>query len=267
MEDTRIKIMVGCNTLTSVSSVIYPHHCLFWYDLGKNLSKDYQFFFNTPRRLTIDNMRNDTAKRALLYDCRYILFYDDDTIFPTSSLTRLLETMKKTGAAVVGGLTYVRKYPYLPMVFQRVVDEVKEIEGLCAFETFEEYTDADGLFECGAIGFSLALLDCEYIKKLQTPYFITGGLQTEDVYYCMRLRKNIDSNVKIVCDTKVEVTHLVDSYAVDHTNVKRLREFEEEIFEVKPKSIDRTQEYLESVKSVIKKSEVILDEVSDKVSV
>ena len=89
MEEKRKKILVGVNTLTAVSQPIYSNHCQFWYRFGRSYPQ-FDFMLNNPRRMSIDNMRNMTAKVALENDVDYILFIDDDVLVPIDTLGRLL---------------------------------------------------------------------------------------------------------------------------------------------------------------------------------
>src|ERR1041385_1165531 len=83
-----MKIVVGINTLTSIDQPVYSNHCQFWFRLGRSSSHD--FILSHPRRMSIDNMRNMTAKIALEHNADYILFIDDDVLIPLNTVDMLL---------------------------------------------------------------------------------------------------------------------------------------------------------------------------------
>lgn len=242
------RIMVGCNILTSIDSIAYPNHCMLWYQFGRHL-KSYNFLFNSPRRTSIDNMRNSTIKGALDNECDFIFFYDDDVIIPMQALEKLLKLMyKNKNVAVASGLTYVRKYPFPPMLFKT------SGEGLESYADFEKYVNKDGVLrkDLGAVGFSCVLIRTESLKDMRPPYCITGSRNTEDVYLCLRIQEH-NPKATIVCDTKVITSHLCDKFWVDSENVNRLRKFEKIVNGREPKKEDRGLQYAKNIKSRLRR--------------
>lgn len=247
------RIVVGCNTLTQVDSLAYPSHCKFWYHAGRELT-DWEFLFNATRRVSIDNMRNNTAQIALRHECDYIFFYDDDVLIPPDSLKKLLGRMEDDpDISVAAGLTYVRGYPFPPMLFKYMNNEEGD-KVLVTYDDFEEHADENGIVEVGAVGFSCVLLRTEHLRDMTPPYFITGSKNTEDVYYCVRLKEHFP-NVKIICDTTVSCSHIVERYVINKENHKEITKFEEQVFDAKPKDYgDRGQEYADMIKERLKQA-------------
>lgn len=212
----KLKIMVGCNLLTSVDSLIYPNHIQMWYRFGRSYP-DIDFFCCFPRRTPIDTSRNLAAKHAIINECDYLFFYDDDVIVPLDALRKLLACK----ADVAAGLTYIRGYPFNPMIF-----DFKKVNGnwTMPFMTDFKKRAKNGIVNCHAVGFSCALIDMKSLQKLPAPYFMTGTHNTEDVYYCCKLKDYIP-NSKIVVDSTIVTSHLLDKYYVDDTNVAELRKF------------------------------------------
>ncbi len=235
-------ITIGCNLLTSIDSLAYPNHCQFWYNVGKNLSHKYLFPFSAQMRMSIDNMRNWTAKFALFHNSEFIFFYDDDVLLPANALEILLGHMETDeNIAIAAGLVYVRGYPFPPMVYERT----KEGGLTNDFDFIKEAGDS-GVLDCGAVGFSCALLRMSFLKNMSVPYFITASHCTEDIYYCVRLRENYP-DVRIICDTNIKCGHIVGKYAVDRDGLDVIRKFEEEHFREKPIKNDRGDDYAEQV--------------------
>lgn len=234
-------ITVGCNILTSIDGIAYPNHCQNWYNWGKELSGKYKFYLYGSRRMSIDNMRNQAAVFALQQESEFLFFYDDDVLLPIDALPKLVALMNADeNIGVAAGLTYVRGYPFPPMVFEEISDGgLKQVENI---------RDKEGVLSVGAVGFSCALLRTSYFKNMKPPYFVTASQCTEDVYYCCRLKTNY-SEAKVVCDTSIDTSHIVDRYAINSDKFDIVKKFEEDFFGAKPpeKSIDRGIKYAERV--------------------
>ncbi len=234
-------ITVGCNTLTSVDSIAYPNHCQNWYNWGKHLSDKYNFYFYDGRRMSIDNMRNLAAVFALKQESEFLFFYDDDVLLPLDTMPKLLALMNEDeNIGVAAGLTYVRGYPYPPMAFEKMEDG--------GLKHVEDIRNKKGVLDIAAVGFSCALLRTSYFKDMKPPYFVTASQCTEDVYYCCRLKENY-LDVKIVCDTSIDTSHIVDRYVINSDKFDIVKKFEEEFYDAKPpkKSMDRGIQYAERV--------------------
>lgn len=235
----QLKIMVGCNILTSIQGLAYVNHCQNWFNWGKQFP-DYKFYSYMPRRASIDRMRNETAKRAMELECDYLYFYDDDCIVPIDALKKLLS--HKVG--VVAGLTFIRGYPFDPMVFNFAREDD---DGNGILESDPEILKATDLTICNAVGFSCVLIDVKIIKQLKPPFFITGSYTTEDIYFCIRVQK--EQGVSIYCDPTIEVSHVVDQYWVNKSNREIVRRLEIELSDIDSEErispIDRGEEYMQ----------------------
>lgn len=253
-----MKILIGCNTLTSIAQPIHASMMQFWFRLGRNFP-EHQFVSFTPRRLSIDNMRNNAAKAALESECDYLMFVDDDVLIdPINTFPSLLNACEKHGAQIAMAETYIRGFPFEPMFFKSIN------HNLIPFRDFKQHIDKNGLVECDAIGFSCVLIDCDLIRKVLPPYFVTGPLQTEDVYFCMKAKAQLGNDkVKIVVDTKVPTGHMLDPEPVHHQNRQFLIEYYEKACpELKTQldeykqSVDRGTEYAAKVEQVVKKRQL-----------
>jgi len=235
-----MKIMMGCNLLTHQNSVAYTNHIHLWYHIGKWAEREgHTIGFNMPRRMSIDNMRNQTAKFALQGNFDYLFFYDDDVVLPLDSFDRLLKTSVEEKADIVAGLTYVRGYPFESMAFYRNDGGAYHI----SHEDIEN-SETDRI-ECDAIGFSCALISTQVLKKMVPPYFITGPNFTEDVYFCFKAKDNFP-DMKIILDRSVKTDHIVGDYTINHDNVAIVKKFEEELYGASKKTGDYPPEAIES---------------------
>lgn len=231
----KLKILVGCNLLTSVDSLVYPNHMQMWYRLGRNYP-DIEFFCCMPRRMPIDTARNMAAKVAIEQECDYLFFYDDDVIVPVDALSKLIAAK----ADVAAGLTYIRGVPFNPMIFEMKKDGKNWT--LPYMRDFKKKAKGT-IVDCHAVGFSCVLIDMTALKSIPAPYFMTGTNNTEDVYFCCKL-KDHNPKAKIVVDYSVSTAHLLDKFYVEDGNVDALRDFFKGLGEEDPKAkkYDRTYE-------------------------
>lgn len=216
---TRPRIFIGTNTLTMVEAAAYLSHMQMYFQMGRDF-KEYDFILNTPRRASIDRMRNESAKLALQAECKYLMFIDDDVLTAPNTLKSLIRANKD----IVMAETYIRGYPFEPMFFKNT--GVNGNINLEPYRDFHKHVDPKtGLVSCDAVGFSCVLIKCELISKIPPPYFITTPNCTEDVFFCMKARQLLGDKVSIAVDTKVKTGHLLDREPITGDNVSAMRQF------------------------------------------
>lgn len=232
-----MKIMIGVNTLTAVEQPVYANHMQFFFRLGRNT--EHEFAMNTPRRMSIDRMRNMTAKIALEQEYDYVLFIDDDVVIPINSLQKLIDADKD----IIAGWTLIRGYPFQNMFF-------KYQEGkLSHLQEFEP--DSNGLVEVDAVGFSYALIKCSLLRKVNPTWFVTGPYNTEDIYFCIKA-KTVVPETSIFVDTTIKTWHILGPEMIGIENRETYSEYYKKTFPelIDPiHLIDRDEEYLKMVKS------------------
>lgn len=231
-----MRILIGVNTLQAVDSQVYSNHCQLWYRLGKDMP-EHDFIFFTPHRMSIDAMRNQAAKMALQTECDYLLFIDDDCMIPSNVVQQLISRDQD----IVAGLTYIRGNPFNVMHFRFTEDRTS----LVFDNAWREHVLENGLIPCDALGFSCCLIRVELLRHLRPPFFVTGSGNTEDVYFCLKARRELDE-VSMAVDSHVKVSHLCMPVAVNDDNVELHRAFWAGTN--KPKEeIDRKEEYVSTV--------------------
>jgi hypothetical protein len=235
----RLKIVVGTNSLTEVQYPAYTNHCQFWFRLGRSYPH-IDFIFSNPSRMSIDRMRNMTAKTAIELNADYVLFLDDDVLInPNYGLQQLIDCQ----ADIAAGKICIRGYPFDYMAFKN------DKEGLQVLKKLPKH----GLFEVDAVGFSFALLKVGLLKRLQEPYFITGVNHTEDIYYCIKVRQVAPKcTIKVNCDC--ECGHILWPEVITEENRESYSKYFMELNKIKPQvknkngSGDRGSEYLNLIK-------------------
>jgi hypothetical protein len=222
-----MKTLVAINNLTAIDQLAYANHIQFFFRLGVFKGKEnvlnpevpVEFALCNPRRMSIDRMRNEAAKIALDGDFDYLFFIDDDVLLPFDAFHRLRNHDKD----IIAGVTHIRGYPYHPMIFN-FSDEAYKSNSYVT--DYAERADELGLLKCDAVGFSCCLINTRLLKRVSPPYFITSTHQTEDVFFCKRVR-DFNSEQEIWVDVNVKTGHLLGNDIIAPENVKEWKEFDE----------------------------------------
>lgn len=201
-ETDKRRICVATN-IFNIDPVPYAAHMSMWYRLGKNL-QDWDIMFVGPWRMPIDVARNRAAAIALEENCEYLFFYDDDMVVDPDVVQKLLKRISKQEIHIISALVYIRGYPFHPMVFR-----FREPGHLGHFDYAKKDIEDNGLVSVDAVGCASTLIDCKLFKMVEEPWFLTGKLHTEDVYFCMKAKEHI-GGIKIYMDTEVECGHMLD---------------------------------------------------------
>lgn len=238
-----MKLFLGINVLTHVSARPYLSHLNFVGDCHKDFP-GMEMFLYTPYRCSIDRMRNESAKLALEFECDYLMFIDDDVIVESHTLKSLVEA----SADIAMAETYVRGGDFNAMFFKYKDGKLEHLN------EYADVVDDKGIIRVDAVGFSCVLIKCDLLRKLSTPYFITGPNFTEDVYFCVKAVHELGpENVKMIVDTKIPTGHEMMAGIVTRSNVKLLRQFtkdEDEVMKMgdqKLTSPDRGDVYTDAI--------------------
>lgn len=234
----KIKTVVGVNTLANIGKPVYGNHCQFWSKTMKDFPND-EFLFVTPDRMSIDAMRNFTASFALEQDADYLMFIDDDVLVQPETYKSLREADKD----VIMALTFIRSYPFRPMLFERKFTHNQNLV-LDIYDEYRNNINDNGLVECYAVGFSCVLIKTSLLKKCSKPYFVTAAGHTEDVYFCCKAKKEVEG-VSIFVDTKCPTGHVLDPIYVSSENVEKIRDFFKPA-NVAETEVDRDNSYLKN---------------------
>lgn len=161
--------------------------------------------------MSIDRMRNATAKAAIECRADYVLFLDDDVIInPNHGLKHLIDC----DADCAAGKVVIRGYPFDYMVFKW--QGKKNNRGLVARKTLPK----SGIHDFDAVGFSFCLLKTAIFKRLPSPWFVTGLNNTEDIYFCMKARElDPDYSIRVNCDC--DCGHILWPEVMDTSNRKQ----------------------------------------------
>lgn len=217
MARKREKVLVACNTLTSLDLNAYVDHARFFYRLGRDYPKTdfYQFF---ARRMSIDRFRNTAGQLAVSQGVDYLMFIDDDMQLPHDSYGKL----RAAKYDIIGALNYIRGYPFKLMSF---VWDSKKKNNLRHIES-DELKNLQEVFSCQAIGTAVALIKTDVFKKTPYPWFVTGPHNTEDIYFCMSAQRH-NPKIRIGTHQGVVTGHLLDREIISKFTRDKLKAYYE----------------------------------------
>lgn len=139
---------------------------------------------------TISENRHYLVANAIRENCARILMVDDDMIFPSDTLERLLKHNKD----IIGVNANSRGFPLKSTV-----------------EPLEGKTITTGLFECKAVGGGVLLINLEVFNKIPRPWFAVKThengftLMGEDSWFCEQARK---VGYTVWCDGDIKIGHI-----------------------------------------------------------
>ena len=150
--------------------------------------------------------RNELCQRAVNGGFDYLFFVDSDMIFPSDTLTKL---MNLKGADIATAVCYARKGKHEPCVYKAVHKRT-----LLKESSAEVYTDIPQgcCFEVAGCGMAICLIRIYVLKALCKKYkntpFEPFGNMGEDLAFCYRARK---MGFKILADSSIDIGHIGES--------------------------------------------------------
>lgn len=239
------KVVVCINSLVSTTQPAYSNHIQYFYRLGKDFP-DLEVCLVNPSRMSIDRCRNLAAEITLEKEFDYLLFLDDDVLIPhKDSLQKLIAA----DGDIVCGDVLIRGYPFDHMVFRYDGPESRNLKPISEYPP--EEIEISPVIPVDAVGFSYCLIKASLLQRMPKPFFVTGPMNTEDIYFCLKAKKFLpETTIKV--DTSVTCAHILWAEAIDKRNKPFYKKYYEDAF---PDSIpqkedaeDRGDKYLEMVK-------------------
>lgn len=125
--------------------------------------------------LTSDRIigRNSCVEKCLETGSEWIVFIDDDHVFPHDLVTRLLAHEKP----IVGSLYLQRMVPFAPIAYSHKTDDERYIP----IQLNE--LPGEGLIEVAAVGTGGMLIRSEILRAIEPPWF-EHGRASEDLIFC-----------------------------------------------------------------------------------
>lgn len=176
-------------------------------DLVANSKHNFHILV-AERGYTIAENRNYCVVQAQRNQSDYLFFVDDDMVFDTHTLDRLLAH----GVDVVGVNSYSRCLPLSSTV--GLMDEKGEYKLPSKYPSWEMKIPED-LIEVYFIGMGIGLIDMKVFEAIKKPYFefttykqgeLRGMVKDgEDGTFCKKVR---EAGMKVWCDGSITVGHL-----------------------------------------------------------
>ena len=145
----------------------------------------------------IHQMRNVITTRALELDCTHLLFLDADMVYPTDTVTKMLDHDKDICAALM-----FKRWPnFEPLVF------VGEPYNMTLLEPIP-----DGLVQVTATGTGCIMIKTKVLEDIGYPFFSfdthNGKPVGEDINFCYKARQH---GYKVWVDTTIRTEHLCNT--------------------------------------------------------
>ena len=141
------------------------------------------------------------AEYAVEQGCEWVLFIDDDVLFPPNTLLKLLSW----GKDIVNGVYWSKSDPSVPLVFKG------HMQG-----SYYDWHVGD-FIEIDSAGMGLTLIKTKVFKEMPKPWFSENyvyhqldgapsknNATTEDLYFYKKAR---DFGFKVYCDTSLQAYH------------------------------------------------------------
>lgn len=176
--------------------------------------------FDDNKYKRIAEAREELVQDAIDSNADYVLFLDDDTVFPINAI----ESMFDYDLDFVSALNFAKKPPFMPTIFTSNFNR-KENTINQRYKHILDYPEA--LIEVEGVGLFCALIKVDAIKKIRKPYFASPELDLasnigEDISFCRRFW---EAGLKIYVDTTLKCGHIYKDKIVtekDFLNKKEL---------------------------------------------
>lgn len=148
------------------------------------------------RSITSDRIlgRNSCVTQALDKGAEWLMFLDDDHVFPPGIVKRLLSH----DVDVVGALYLQRMMPFAPVAYEH-----KDAEGVYHSVNLHNHGETD-LIEVAAVGTGGMLIRSEVFRAMEPPWF-EHGRASEDLIFCDAVR---ELGISVYCDLGARMGHI-----------------------------------------------------------
>lgn len=158
----------------------------------------------------VHDARNMLTIKAVTDGYDYVMWMDSDMVFPTNTLTRLLQVAQENNVGMVSGLYVKRTFPTLPVIYDKLAPPTVDDNGK-PVKNIHEYVDypVNSVFPIAGCGFGCVLTSVSLLKKVwehnNIPAFTPLPWAGEDIAFCIRTN---ETGERILCDSSVSCGHL-----------------------------------------------------------
>lgn len=159
----------------------------------------HTYYFRSGKRMFIHFARKAMVETAILSKADYIIFLDDDMIFPPNAIIRMVTLAEKYGYDCVSGIYSRRGAPFDPLMMQQVDDTIHYTFHLPT----KEYRNH--AVECHATGLGCCLFRTSVFEKIEKPWFELPDGMTEDTYFFQKMHR---AGIPCHMDTGIVCGHI-----------------------------------------------------------
>ena len=210
-EKKQIKVLLCEPSSGTIDSWVYDNRKDFMVECARlEARSNFKFGTGNTARLHVSAAREEVARFAVAEGYDYLFMVDDDQLIPKNCFERVYNAMQKHGADIAAPLVTQRVAPYNPVIWKAVdkkeFDEAGTLKSLSIDHEFMHDFEPNETVFPDAVGFGVVLISVELLKKLKAPWFYSNRHVGEDIWFCIRARR--EQNSKIVCDTSIKVMHM-----------------------------------------------------------
>ena len=180
----------------------------------------FDFFTVATARLQTNYARELLADEAIASSADFILFIDDDMMVPKDLFYGLIR--HADSADIMAPLCFQRVPPYNPVLY--TLEEKMENGRLTLTSSVIKDYPKNGTFYADSVGFGVALIKTEVLKKVPKPWFFSNSALGEDIFFCLRAKKE---GFKLLIDTRIKVGHMASPHCVTELDFIRTSGTEE----------------------------------------
>ncbi len=227
----------------------YDNHLVLSFHLGvlqekwknENRPIQYEFYWYTAGRLLTAFAREKLVEEALNAGMDYILMYDDDMLLPIDMVERMIDDFEKNPEIdILAPLAHMRNAPHYAVIYTTTEGYDEKNHQPYFTNQFVKNYPKDTLTECDAVGFGAVMIDMDVVKKMTAPYFFSTTGTGEDIYFCMKARKEADA--RIFMDTRIKLGHLSSPKIIDEEYyLNWIKENNHEIEDIPHKYLQETK--------------------------
>lgn len=164
------------------------------YSLGHS---NHTYSLGYAKRTFIHMARTRLVEEARAGNCDYILWLDDDMIWPPNLAVRLVQCAEKHGLDIVSGYYCTRSPHHLPLIY--VINPDGTYRPMLPKEDQRNH-----LMACDATGMGCCLMRVSLFERIEKPWFLLEENGTEDVYF---MRKCMNAGISTHVDTGLPCGH------------------------------------------------------------
>ena len=126
-----------------------------------------------------------------------------------------IDSLISCDADIVAADVIIRGYPFNHMSF--VSDGNQGLVPIPDMALEIEKQGIGPVINVGAVGFSLCLIKVDILRKMADPWFVTGPMNTEDIYFCLKA-KQLKDDITIKLDSRVQCGHILWQEVISRGN-------------------------------------------------